>query len=88
MKAKPGMEAALRKELLALLPPTRGEKGCLNYDLHEAQGDASSFLFHENWMSEEDLNAHLAAPHIAGFLGRSAALLAGPVEIALFRRVG
>jgi len=87
-KAKPGQEAALREELTALLAPTRREKGCLNYDLHEARGDPSTFLFHENWASEEELNAHLAAPHITRFLARSAALVAAPIEISRYRRVG
>ena len=49
MEAKPGQEVALRQVLLGLVPVTRQEPGCLNYDLHQAADDPGRFLFHENW---------------------------------------
>jgi quinol monooxygenase YgiN len=36
IKAKPSMEARVKQELLNLLGPTRSEKGCTNYDMHQA----------------------------------------------------
>ncbi len=56
IKAKPGMEARVKQELLNLLGPTRSEKGCINYDMNQAADDDLLFLFHENWTSEGDLN--------------------------------
>ena len=53
--AKPGQEAELKKALIALVAPTRQEKGCLNYDLHVSAEDPTKFLFHENWTSKADL---------------------------------
>jgi quinol monooxygenase YgiN len=35
-RAKPGKEHALREALLAVCDPTRAEKGCINYDLHDS----------------------------------------------------
>jgi quinol monooxygenase YgiN len=88
IKARPGMEERVRQELLKLLGPTRAEKGCINYDMHEAVDDPSSFLFHENWASEDDLQRHLQTPHLRHWFAQSTTLLAGPVEISRWTRVG
>jgi quinol monooxygenase YgiN len=63
-RAKPGKERALREALLAVCIPTRAEKGCINYDLHVALDDPGLLVFHENWASKADLDAHLASPHM------------------------
>ncbi len=88
IKAKPGMEARVKQELLNLLGPTRSEKGCINYDMHQAPDDDALFLFHENWTSEEDLKRHFEAPHIKHWLEQAETLLAEPMELTLWRRVG
>ena len=88
MKAKPGQEANLREALLALIPPTRGEEGCLNYDLHQAAEERGTFLFHENWTSKAALDAHLANTHLQDFLGKADALLAEPPRITLWTKIG
>src|SRR5438552_333599 len=87
IKAKPGMEDTVR-QLFKLLGPTRSEKGCINYDMHQSFDDASLFLFHENWSSDEDLQAHLASPHIKSWFEKSKTLLAEPVEVTRCKRVG
>jgi quinol monooxygenase YgiN len=88
IRAKPGQERVLREELLALIPITRQEPGCLNYDLHEAVGTPGSFLFHENWISKQHLDDHLARPHLQAFLGKADTLLAEPPQITLWEQVG
>jgi len=87
MKAKPGKEEELRAALLQLIEPTRAEGGCLNYDLHRAVEDPASFLFHENWRSKEDLDAHLNKPHLKEFLSRAEELLAEQPQITLWERI-
>jgi quinol monooxygenase YgiN len=64
MKAAAGKEDELRQRLEALIEPTRQDGGCVNYDLYKAVDDPGAFFFYENWESAEDLDAHLAAPHI------------------------
>jgi len=86
--ARPGMEDRVREELRRLLDPTRGEEGCLNYDLHEATDRPGEFLFHENWTSEALLRTHLGSAHIAAWRAVAADLLARPIEITLWRRAG
>jgi quinol monooxygenase YgiN len=86
-RAKPGKEQALREALLAVCAPTRGEKGCLNYDLHVSPDDPSVLVFHENWESKADLDAHLASPHIDAFRAVAPDLLAEPPDITLWTEV-
>jgi len=88
IKARPGQEEKVKDALLALIPPTRQEPGCLNYDLHRADDDPARFLFHENWQSKADLDAHLQKPHLQAFLARADELLAEPPSITLWRRLG
>jgi quinol monooxygenase YgiN len=88
IKAKAGMEARVKQELRNLLAPTRVEKGCLNYDMHQGTDDDSIFLFHENWTSEDDLKRHFETPHIKQWLQQAEALLAEPMELTLWHKVG
>lgn len=75
MKAAPGKEQDLRAALEALVEPTSRETGFVNYDLHQSVSDAGTFYLYENWESAEDLDEHLAAPHLVEFAGRLGDLL-------------
>jgi quinol monooxygenase YgiN len=86
-RAKPGKERALREALLAVCAPTRREKGCINYDLHVSQDDPGLLVFHENWRSRADLDAHLSSPHIDAFRAIAPDLLAEPPNITLWTEV-
>lgn len=75
MRAAPGKQDELRQALEALVGPTGQEQGHVNYDLHQSLEDPDLFLFYENWESGADLDAHLAAPHLAAFAARIPELL-------------
>ena len=75
MKAAPGKEDELRRELEALIEPTAAEDGFVNYDLHESVEEPGTFFFYENWESAEKLDAHLATPHLVRFAGMIGDLL-------------
>ena len=75
MRARPGQEDRLRSALEALVEPTSREKGYVNYDLHQSLEDPDLFFFYENWESDTDLDAHLAAPHLQEFAARIPELL-------------
>lgn len=81
IKSKVGREEQVKQELLKLLTPTRAERGCINYDLHQAVNDKSLFLFHENWESEDDLKKHLESSHVKNCHRQISELIAEPVEI-------
>lgn len=62
--AKHGSADIVREALSALVPPTRAEEGCLSYALYESDL-ADTFVTVETWRGPEDLQAHMASPHIA-----------------------
>ncbi len=85
--AKKGKETELKKILLGLLAPTRAEKGCLNYDLHQSLQNPCEFVFHENWTNQEVLDAHLQTRHIAEAMTAAQSFLAEPVKITLWKQI-
>jgi quinol monooxygenase YgiN len=87
MKAKPGMEATLKQEVIALVAPTRKESGCINYDLHQDIEDTGRFIFHENWTSKDHLDKHSNSPHLQAFRTKAANLLAEPVRILIAEKI-
>jgi quinol monooxygenase YgiN len=87
IKAKKGMEETFNQELMALVAPTRSEKGCINYDLYRSIDDRSVFMFYENWVSKEDLDKHLAMPYMKSHMEKAREMLAGPAEITLWERI-
>lgn len=87
MIARDGQEKFVREQLLSLVAPSRKDKGCLNYDLHESQDSPGTFLFHENWESKEDLDAHLEKPHVQKVLGTIGSFLAEQPQITLWDRL-
>lgn len=87
IRAKPGMEEEVRKSLLGLCGPTRAEKGCINYDLHQSPDDPALFLFHENWASKSDLDAHSQSAHLQAWRKRAADLLVEPTRVTRWTEI-
>jgi quinol monooxygenase YgiN len=88
VRAQPGKEADVLKELISLISPSRKDPGCINYDLHRSQADPASFLFHENWESRELLDRHLAKTELQATIARVTALVAEPPEISVWDKIG
>jgi len=76
LHARPGQEAALEKELRALVGPTRAERGCLAYDLHVSSDQPGLFLLREIWRSLAHHQQHWETPHMKRWGERKGALLA------------
>ena len=88
IRAKADRVQRVEEELRKLLAPTRAENGCINFDMHQGVTDPSQFLFHENWTSKAALEAHFETPHIKNWLRQAESLLAEPLEVTLWNRVG
>ena len=65
--AKDEKRDLVKSELLKLIPITRAEKGCINYDLHQDNENPNLFLFHENWESRELWQRHMSNAHLADY---------------------
>lgn len=68
IKANPDKIELVKAELLKLIPITRAEEGCINYDLHQDNDDPAHFVFYENWESRELWQIHMSAPHLAAYM--------------------
>ncbi|MGI9488501.1 MAG: putative quinol monooxygenase [Geminicoccaceae bacterium] len=66
--ARPDKDDLIKAELLKLIPITRAEAGCIQYDLHQDNENPAHFLFHEKWESRELWQTHMNAPHLAAYM--------------------
>ena len=57
------------------------EPGCLEYDAFESTTVPGTLVTVESWKSRADMDAHMAAPHVAEAFGVLGPLLAGDVAI-------
>ena len=76
LRARPGREAELEKELRALVAPTRAERGCIAYDLHVSSDQPGLFLLREIWASLKHHQKHWDTEHMKRWGERKGALLA------------
>lgn len=88
IKAREGMEDTVKQELLALLGPTRSEKGCIKYELHQSVENKSLFMFYEQWASKKDLDEHVHTPHMKAHMQKARDLFSEPPRITLWQAIG
>ncbi len=70
VKAKKGEEDTVKEALSSMVEPTRKEKGCIHYILHQATGDKTAFMFYEVWASRKALKQHGQTPHMKALGGK------------------
>lgn len=87
LKAKPDRRDQLRDALLALIEPTRQEKGNLDYVLFEAKDRPGVFYMREAFDDQAALDAHFATPHFQEFKARLDHLLQEPIELIFLNQV-
>jgi quinol monooxygenase YgiN len=63
--AKPGSEQKLEELFRGVIAETLREEGCVTYQLNRDVQNPSRFIWTEEWTSQDLLDKHLAAPHIA-----------------------
>lgn len=56
-----------KAELLALVPPTRKESGCIEYTLHQDNQNPALFIFYETWESSAALEKHIGSDHYKAY---------------------
>lgn len=81
LKAKSGKEDGLRAEMMKMVPASRAEAGCINYDLHVDNQDPCVFWVYENWKDAAALDAHTKEPHYLALGAVKDELLAEPVQL-------
>jgi quinol monooxygenase YgiN len=69
MTALPEKCLELKQTILALIEPTRKEKGCLRCDVFEDIENENSFCLVEYWESRKDLDDHKRSDRFAVLMG-------------------
>ncbi len=78
----------LEKLALDLVRASRSEAGNVSYDFYADLADPARFTFIEVWKDQAAIESHNATPHFQGFVEKAGPLFAGPLEIALYRKLG
>ncbi len=86
IRARKGSETEMLGALRKLVPETRKEKGCIQYDLHISVEDPASFAFYERWLDKAALDAHLQSPHFAAASPEIGSLSEIPPLIGIYQR--
>lgn len=66
--AQPGQIDLVLAELEKLVPITRAETGCIQYELYQDNDNPAHFMFYENWQTRDLWQTHMNAPHLAAFV--------------------
>ena len=77
----PARAAEAAPALAELAASSRGDAGCLAYEVYESASTPGTFVTVEEWVSQAHLDAHMSQPHVAKAFEVAGPLLAGSVEI-------
>jgi quinol monooxygenase YgiN len=72
----------LKQSLLAMIEPTRKEKGCLSHNIVQDIENDNDFSLIQMWQSREDLDDYLRSDLFTVFIG-TRYLLSRPSEISV-----
>ena len=68
IEAKEGQLELVKKEVLALIEPTKKEQGCLRYELHQDHENSNLFIFTEEWENQDLWQKHMENTHLQAFV--------------------
>jgi quinol monooxygenase YgiN len=84
VKAKKGRIGEVKELLSGLVAPTRGESGCITYELLQNRQDPTDFTFVEEWESDAAFDGHFTTDHIKEALPQFEELAAEPPDIRTY----
>lgn len=87
LKVKPEMVEEAKAAAVGIVADSRSEAGCINYDIHQAIDDETTFLWHETWVDKSALDEHFATPFFAEFFKVVERVAAEPPQITLSRMI-
>jgi len=74
IELEPAHADAFIEAISAIVETTRKEKGCSIYAIARDVIQSNVVWISEEWETEEDLDVHLATPHVTDFLAKTASL--------------
>lgn len=88
IEAKVGKEAKLKQALLKVIKPSRAEKACLEYHIHQDNSNPAIFILYEIWESQAAHQAQFTKPYIVAFMQEVEGLLAKPYQAFFAKEIG
>jgi quinol monooxygenase YgiN len=88
IEVKPEHAAAVRDQLVELAARTRAEAGCVGYELYQRSDKPHLFRTVEAWRAQADADAHMKTAHVAAAIAGAGPLLAAPLDIVTYAKVG
>jgi quinol monooxygenase YgiN len=90
VRAAEGKVDAVVAAFTTCVEKTHEEEGCLTYALHRDAADPHHLVLVERWRSQEDLDAHLATPHVADLfaVAGTPGMLAAAPELTFLSPLG
>lgn len=79
-RSKPGREADLKAFLTRAVTPSRNDRGNIEYEAHEVEGEPGTFVILERWETRQALDRHLNAPRMTELVPRLLELMEGTIE--------
>lgn len=67
LKSKPESMETFKSLLLDLVPNSKKETACLQYDLHQSDEEPNTFIFHEVWENQDGLDLHNQQSYLQTF---------------------
>jgi quinol monooxygenase YgiN len=83
--AKPGKEEELKRELLAVAPLVRQEKGCTQYNVLQHLDNPNVFLVDQSWENPTDWEATQQKPFKLALAAKLDDLLADPPQLDFYK---
>ena len=80
-RALPGKADAYEQRMLADIPLTRAEPGCLAFHIHRDRADPNVFVIYEVWRNVAALREHFQTPYVQQFVADSAAYIDGDMQV-------
>ncbi len=80
--------AEIRAIVLELADKSRQEAGCLLYEALENLAEPETFVLYEEWESADHLDAHNRTPHFHHAVASAAPLLAKPLDVGRYTKIG
>jgi quinol monooxygenase YgiN len=84
IKAKPGKEKDLEAAFAPCLAATKGEAGCLAYELNRDPDDPTAYVMFEKFKNTAALEAHLKSEHTTKLLKALEPLTEGEIRAKVY----
>lgn len=76
-----------KKAALKIVPDSRAEAGCLNYDIHQAIDDPTVFVWHETWKNKAAIDEHFETVFFREFFAKVEPFAVEPPQITLTKMI-